>query len=262
MRLLAEYNHIEVCDYRLLPETQIEYPLKSIASSFLSYQLLFSQIHDSKINGTQKERQSITRAAAIESELEFGYSYSGSLGIVLLTKSKRDFWSGNLDASIEALYQSINIQDHDEVRDVARELGGGVVKRIHDWAESNVIGGYSADVRWKLSSGKQMAEVIPRRKMSNVLDLIKSTSDKKVRTFDTVGFLVGGDLVSSSFHFSEPDGDSYKGKIVRDFNVLVPLRLGARYSATMRETSVEHYATEKTDRSYELVSLTPLERAS
>lgn len=261
MRVLAEYNHLEVCDYRLLPETQSDYPLRAITGSLLNYQLLFSQVHDAKKNGIQKSSKSITRLAAAESELEFGYSYSGSLGVVLLTKSKRDFWSGNLDASIEALYEAVNIQDQNEVRDLARALGGSVVKRVHDWSESNVVGGYSADVRWKLSTGKQMAEVIPRRKMAIVLDVISSTSDETVRTFEVSGFLVGGDLVSSSFHFSEPDGESYKGKIVRDFNRLVPMRLGARYSATLRETSVEHYATEKTDRWYELLSLTPLEKA-
>src|SRR4051794_14766407 len=83
-----------------------------------------------------------------ESVLEFGYTYSGSLGIVFLRQGSRDMFAGKFDESIDALYDAMDISNQDDVRDIAQNLGLAVVKRIHDWSEANFKGGFAADVRW------------------------------------------------------------------------------------------------------------------
>src|SRR6516165_2221990 len=75
--------HVEVCNYRLVPEATDGYALAYVSASMLEYQNLFSQIYDAKRNGA-KTRAVIGKDALQESALEFGYSYAGSLGMVLL----------------------------------------------------------------------------------------------------------------------------------------------------------------------------------
>src|SRR5262245_24352207 len=47
----SETKHIEVCNYRLLPEAAENYALPYVSDSMLKYQNMFSQVYDSKKNG-------------------------------------------------------------------------------------------------------------------------------------------------------------------------------------------------------------------
>jgi hypothetical protein len=48
---LASENHVEVCNYRILPERTAHYGVAHVSSSLLSYQNLFSKVHDAIRNG-------------------------------------------------------------------------------------------------------------------------------------------------------------------------------------------------------------------
>ncbi|MBJ6124777.1 hypothetical protein [Microvirga splendida] len=255
--VVAERNQIEICNYRLLPEATERYALPYVSKSLLEYQNLFSQIYDSFKNGL-KARTRIGKEAWDESLLELAYSYSGSLGVVLLATSERDFFEGKLDNSIDALFQILEIDSRSAVRDVAHTLGNAVVKRLHDWSAANIEGGFATDVRWNRSDGKQLGQIINRRQMEVIVDLIEATSDEQTRDIDAIGLLVGGDLNSGSFHFVVPNGSDYRGYLADDFFPDAELTLGKTYIARIRETSTTVYATEKIDQKFELLFLKDL----
>lgn len=252
---LSESARVEVCNYRLLPEATESYGLPFISQSMLEYQNLFTQIHDAKKNGP-KNRAVFGHESIEESMLEFAYSYSGSLGMVFLAKSERDLLSGKLDASIEALYQVLDINSRDTVRDIAKTLGNAVVKRVHDWSNVNVKGGFAADVRWNRSDGRQLGEVIARPRMEKIVEIIEATSEEEKKEISAVGFLIGAHLRSKSFHFVVPNGEDYRGHLAPDFSTDLEMTLGHRYRALIRETKTITYATEKVERKLELLRLT------
>ena len=140
MERIAAINQVEVCQYRMVPIEGASYSLGHVSKSLLEYQNLFSQIYDALKNGT-KNKAIIGKEAAQASTLDFAFSYSGSLGVVLLIQSERTFFEGELDKSIEILYQVLDISDADDVRDMSHNLGRAVVKRVHDWSKANVEGG-------------------------------------------------------------------------------------------------------------------------
>src|SRR5262245_56063891 len=96
---LAEAQRVEICTYRLMPARDAGYGLSSVTRSMFEYQNLFSQVHDAIRNGPKRKAQLGAEASA-ESLLEFGYSYSGSLGVILMVPSDRNLFDGRLDASI------------------------------------------------------------------------------------------------------------------------------------------------------------------
>lgn len=251
---IAEMQHVEVCNYKLLPEATDKYRVLFVSKSLLEYQNLFSQIHDAKRNGP-KQRTSIGKDAFTESMLDFAYTYSGSLGVVLLAQSDRDFFDGNLDPSIDALFTVMEIRDNKSVREVAMSLGNAVVKRVHDWSKANVDGGFAADVRWNRSDGRQLGEVIERDRMERIIEIIEATSDVTSNVLSAQGFLIGGDLSSRSFHFVVPDGDDFRGKLSDEFPSDTEMTLGKRYSASLMETTKLIYSTEKIERRVELLLL-------
>ncbi|WP_454644524.1 hypothetical protein [Bradyrhizobium liaoningense] len=253
----SEQVHVEVCNYRLLPESTSSYALPFVSNSLLEYQNLFSQIHDSKKNGP-KIYASIGKEAFEESILEFAYSYSGSLGVVLLAQNQKGFFEGRLDQSIDALFQVMDIDSRDAVRDIGKALGTAVVKRIHDWSAANLKGGFAADVRWNKSDGKQVGEVINRRRMESIVEIIEATSDEHIEEISATGVLVGGDLGSRSFHFVVPNGEDYRGRLAKEFSYDGDMTLGNVYVAIIKETSTTTYATQKVERQRELLRLRPL----
>jgi len=251
---LSEERHVEVCNYRLLPEVAQGFALPYVSKCLLEYQNLFSQIYDAKKSGP-KGRASIGKEAWDESLLEFAYSYSGSLGVVLLAPNEQDFFGGKLDSSISALFEVLEISSHSAVREVARNLGNAVVKRVHDWSEANIVGGFAADVRWSKSDGRQLGEVIERNKMERIVEIIGATSDEESEEISAYGVLLGGDLGSKSFHFVVPNGDDYRGYLADSFDPDTEMLLGKSYSAWIRVTRTTVYATEAIERKCELLAL-------
>jgi hypothetical protein len=251
---LSESNHVEVCNYRLVPETAKRYALPYVSQSLLSFQFLFTQIYDAFKNGP-KPYATYGQEAFNESVLELAYTYSGSLGVVLLAPSEREFFSGSLDKSIEALFQVIDIDSRDTVRDVAKNLGNAVVKRVHDWSQANIRGGFAADVRFNRSDGRHLGEVIERRRLENIVSIIQATSDEKTEEISVTGMLVGGDIQSGTFHFVVPNGDDYRGKLANEFPPHTEMTLGKTYRARIRETTKLTYATEKLERIVHLMAL-------
>jgi hypothetical protein len=251
---LSALKQIEICNYRLLPEATEHYSLGYVSESLLAYQNLFSQVHDARRNGP-KVRARLDKEALQESALDFAYSYSGSLGVVLFIQNERDFFNGKIDPSIDSLLEVLNIDSRAAVRQIADQLGAAVVKRVHDWSRANIDGGFATDVRWNKSDGHQLGGVVERKKMENIVDLIVATSDEKTRVIEVTGMLVGGDIASGIFHFTVPNGLDYRGHLAEEFLQDTEMLLGKTYSARIRERETMVYATEKVEVVRELIAL-------
>ena len=222
---------------------------------------MFTQIYDALKNGPKLVAR-FGREAQDESTLELAYTYSGSLGVVLFSQSDRDLLTGKLDSSIDALYEVVDVDSRQMVRQVASRLGNAVVKRVYDWSDANIKGHFAADVRWNRSDGRQLGEVIERDRMQEIIHVIDATSDAKTREFEAIGVLLGGNLQSRSFHFLVPNGEgagAYRGHIDAVFDRSNDMTLGKFYRARIHETEKFHFATEKVEHEYKLLSL---ERAS
>lgn len=259
--VLAENDHVEVCNYRLVPVDSRPYAVAAVSLSMLYFQNLFSQVHDAVRNGAK--RISVIGAEALrESLLEFGYSYSGSLGVMLFVPSEKTLFDGSLDASIDALFQVVEIEDQDDVRDVAKALGMPVLKRVYEWSSSNVNGGFSTDLKWRRSDGKFLGEVITRDRMERIVEIIGRTSDVETINHHVTGVLVGMDVKSGRFRLTVPDGEDFAGGLATQFPRDRRFTVNRPYDAHIVESKTTKYATETIERKFELVSLRePREKA-
>lgn len=256
LREVAAKSHVELCNYRIIVENEQKYGLPYVSESLLHYQYTFSQIYDALKNGP-KQRTRLSSDAWNESILEFAYSYSGSLGVVLLAPSERDFFEGSYDSSIEALFQVLDISSQDEVKDVAKALGEAVVKRVHDWSKANVAGGFDVDVRWSRSDGRQLGQVVTKSHMQKISDIISATSDDKTDEIVVSGTLVGIDLQPGLFHLSVPNGEDYRGGLSDEFSRDQLVEVPRRYRATLVKTTRLYYATNKEETKFRLKGLAP-----
>lgn len=253
----SEIQKVEVCNYRLMSEASENFGLAHVSRSLLEYQELFSQIHDANVKGPKSDKF-YGKDTERESMLQFAYTYAGSLGVVLLAPSDRNiFAEGKLDKSINDLFEVMDVSSRAGVREIATRLGNAVVKRMHDWSRANIAGGFATDIRWNRSDGRQLGEVIPTKKLENVVDLIVATSDKKSEELNLHGILVGGDLEGDNFHFAVLQGEAYRGKLAKSFDRSTPMTLGKRYRARILETTSTVYALNKVEKTHELLFLDP-----
>jgi hypothetical protein len=152
----------------------------------------------------------------------------------------------------------MDIDSGDGVRQVAHEYGEAVVKRIHEWSAANVEGGFSADVRWKRSDGRQLGQVIDRARMERIVEFIDATEDVKTEDIPVRGILVAVSFPGRTFHIVEPDGESYKGFFAPEFDVPSQMTVGKIYDASVRVSDTYHYATEQHTKVNHLLRITPL----
>lgn len=254
MENLARQNFIEICNYRIVPMFDNGYRLGHVCKSLFEYQNLFSQIHDSFKNGP-KQKAVIGEEAATESSLDFAYTYSGSLGVVLLTKNERDFFSGSLDEPIETLFKIMDIGDADSVRDLAMARGRAVVKRIHDWSQAHVDAGFSVDIKWKKSDGRLLGQMIDYSQLKQIADVIVLSADSVNSIADIRGVLVGANKEARSFHIVVPDGDTYKGHFDEAFEVPEKMTVGGFYDAQISVSDSYFYATDAHKKANSLLRL-------
>ena len=247
-RHLAAMEHIEICDYRLLPGSVASYAVADVARSMLGYQNLFSQVHDANRNGKRKKAH-IGDEARAESELEFGFSYDGSLGIILLAQSRPTLFDGSLDTSVESMFLALDIAEQGRIRDVSDRWGQAVVTRLHEWSRDNVSGGFSVDIHWQRpSDGRHLGRMVERRSLERIAGAIEATSDTVSVPHHADGLLVGLNVIRGTFHFVVPDGASFQGKLGKDFPRDRLFVINRPYRAQIVESVTEHYATGKVDR--------------
>ena len=87
---------------------------------------MFSQIYDAMTRGP-RDRAGVPPERRQETALEFGYSFSGSLGVVLVMPGQLSLFEGKFDRTLDAINQMFEIQDDDHLRDAARNIGRAAI---------------------------------------------------------------------------------------------------------------------------------------
>jgi hypothetical protein len=252
-------RHLEICRYRLLPDVGNRYTITSVTKSLLDFQELFSQLFDTLKHGL-KQRARISGRVLSETEFDFGFSYPGSLGIAMTAKSSSDlFRAGKFDATVDAFMRVLSVSDEVGVKGLANEMGDAVVKKVYDWASINALSRYSLDITWTTVAGTKKGGYVGSETLGRVADIIRRTSDKEHREFETTGILVAINTIGRRFRFVEPAGEDFSGLIDEGFPLHQQWTVNKAYTAKMSVDAVTEYATQKTEQTYKLLSLEPFE---
>jgi hypothetical protein len=243
--------HKEVCRYRIVPENAQNYSLAAVSKSLLDFQELFSQVYGALITGARK-RARISAEVAADTKFNFAFTYPGSLGVALTLDSEVDLFSNKFDEAVKAISEIVSIDDKDDVRDLAKTLGGAVVTKIYDWSRINFGAGYGIDITWKRTDGTIRGGVIDAPALGRVVDLIARTEDHKNRKVKIKGVLVGINIKSKRFRLVEKDGLDYTGILSDNFPIDRKWAVNTNYEADVTVVEVTKYSTMETKRTYHL----------
>ena len=117
---VAAVEQVDICRYRLVRHTGPGFALQGVSQSLAAFQDAVSYVLDA-ITGKPRQRAGLSRDIMRESELLFGWSFAGSLGVVLLAPSERRLFDTRFDDVVRTLTEAFDTDDNDELRDVARK---------------------------------------------------------------------------------------------------------------------------------------------
>lgn len=250
-------QYLDVCSYRLIPEHSETYSLWALTSTLGNFQDALALVYEAIKTGQRKDRASWSADVAQETALNFGYSFSGSLGFVFTLQNERLLLvDSTLDMAFRQLFEMMKANSSSDLAQYAKSLGVAPIRKLYKWATNHVEAGMSVDIKWQRNAEVRASLVVQQLELIRLREVISQTSDEKEEQLTLRGVLVGGDLVARAFHFDPASGDQIRGRFVESFKTREELRLGHTYTASLIKRIKTHYSTEKEDITWLLVDLT------
>ena len=256
---VASAEQVDICRYRLVQHRVGGFGLTSLSRSLEMFQEAVSYVY-AAVGGTGavKPKGRLTKDDRKESEMLFGYSYAGSLGVVLLAPSERGLFTTRFDDVVKTIGEVFDLRGPNELRDAARKIGAPAISKLFGWAEANYEAGYDLDLRWTNSNQIEAGRYLEARDFGRLAELISATSDVERVLIRTEGTLVGFDSVYATFHLVEPGGESYKGRLGDGFPTHQDWTVNKRYAAVIQSDVMTRFSTDEQTSRFTLVSLQPL----
>jgi hypothetical protein len=242
----------DIIDYRIIQVNE-SYSISSIADSLISFQNVLTAVYDSITSGP-KQRANYSADVKDVTRLGFGYSYPGSRGFILTVKNEQDLFGGQLDSTSVAIENFLEIESLNDAIDASRALGLGAVSEVYKWVKTNAAYGNSVDLNWRHSTKGYTGRFVDIEKFRFLERLFAGAEEREARPREIYGFLVGLDVQTRRFHFVQPQGESFKGKLAADFHS-DPTEVPGSYVASITEIETRVPATGKLLIEHELVRL-------
>ncbi|TXT38183.1 MAG: hypothetical protein FD138_464 [Planctomycetota bacterium] len=257
----AESAGVDVCSYRLFADNEKKtLSAVSIFSAVEAFQNAFSVMFDAIRKGP-KSKAALTPEIKQETEFQFGYAFSGSVGLVLTMTNKQFLVETALDQTMEAMVDMARSASTEDVLQKSRSLGAAVVKAMHGWARNHVNSGLGVDMKWIRGPIQKTRLILELSQLKALTESLAEATEDVTDTIKVIGRLVGFETESQRrFHFRSASGDDIKGSYsalaISDQN---PATAPADYEATFDRKFKKVMATdEEIAPIYYLVKLTPL----
>ena len=233
---LSRAQLVDVCDYKIIPDAWDRYPVKAVADAIGSFQEMFTAFFASAREKRPRHRAVFDADIVQASTLNLGYSYSGSLGLVLYTPSDQFLlFESDQDIAIHAIFELAKQETSTGVRGIAETFGRAPVRKFYEWSQVHVAHEFAADIKWKRGPETKDGRLIQPAELRNVLALINEATDTKEDRIVLEGILVALDVTRRSFKLSFPDSPDIRGDFDEHFNWQVPHEIPGSYRATLRK---------------------------
>jgi len=248
---------IDVCAYRIFPEEESP-TLKALSSVLGDFQNLVSTVYDAIKTAIPKIRARISAEIVAETEFRFGYTFPGSVGVVLTIPNQRLLIGESyLDESLRVISEMAKVHDSPEVLEYAKRLGPASVRSLYKWAYDHAESGLGVDIEWRRQQLIKTRLFAQRPELERLHQIIGLTSEERVSELTVYANLVGVELIRRSFHLKLDTGEDIRGSLAEDIDISEKqtVELPKRYKAHVKKTEKIRYSTEEEDISYNLLNL-------
>lgn len=259
LQVATEQGFVDVCNYRIIPAASGHYPVKSIGLSLATFQdtltSFFASIRDDKPRAQMSKDPEILSA----SELNFGYSYSGSLGVVLYAFNDELFsGSSALDDSIRAIFELSTETDLEKVRANSEKYGKAALRSFYDWSKVQTDSNLSLDIQWTRGKEVKLEKTVQPEHLASVQDILRIARSTDDTPENVTGLLVALNVTGDGYFkmvFAERDRQEISGKLSPDFDRDESHEIPHRYTAKVMRTSTTSMYSDDDKVTWTLISL-------
>ncbi len=248
---------VEVCRYRAFDEQEQSLAAPALGA-IASFQELLSVVYASLKYG-RRTRAIIPFDVAQDTALQFGFAYSGSVGVVLTVRTDTDlFGESYFDDSVDMIFAMAKARDAKAITEFANRLGPGAINALYRWVDGNTSHGLGADIEWRRGDNVRGSLFIQRQELSKLRTAIEQTGGIVETTIKVSGTLVMADADTGRFKFKREGlpmirGTVESGAITRGHEATVP----RAYEARIRKRVRTKFAKGTQETRYHLLALKP-----
>ncbi|HEC65975.1 MAG TPA: hypothetical protein ENI23_11840 [bacterium] len=255
---ISDKEHLDVCSYRLIAEDRDRFSISALSSTLHEFQSMVTDVYEAYRTGPKIKAVRSPKIVQ-ESSFDFAYAYPGSLGFVLTVPRERllgEIFLTTIEKAIDSIFKVVKAKNNEEIHRLAEQIGIASIRSIHKWANSHSQYGVSADIQWKRKQRIRNKLFVETTELEHLGKMIETTSKEKHKEMDIPhAKLVGLDIDLKTFHIKRPDAKDIKGKISDSFNFGKSYTITCYYSVKLIRKTKIHYAYEKEDEVWELLSL-------
>ena len=256
----ANSSFEDICDYRLISETESAFSVSAISATLQSFQYLYSTIFDAIKNGPKK-RSRLGPDVVANSTFHLGYIHAGSLAFRLTVPSERLLAvESDSDIAAKLLGKILQSKSHADVRGLVDTVGVATITRAFELSKIHTDHNLSIRIQWRRKSEEIRDIVIHAEQFERLLGIIEDTSDDIEEGVVLDGRLVGLDVDTNYFHMTFPSADDIKGELSDQFQHDQSRSVPGSYRAQLRKRTYLKYSTGVESVSWALIGLDQIDK--
>ncbi len=249
---------VDICDYRIIPDGSGSYAISAVTSALHDFQDLVTLVFDA-ITSKPKQRARLDPDVVAKTQFDFGFSYSGSLGVVLTVPNERLLAiDSDLDRAVSAVFSLMKVQSADAIKEVAANYGVPTIRKLYSWSKIHRDFGLSSEIKWVRENVTKRSVLAQPQELDAVCKIIESKSEKQIDTIKLTGTLVGINVTRRTFMLEFPHADSITGTLAKEFDTTKLITVNHRYTASLQKQTVIQYASDKDEISWILNEIAEL----
>jgi len=250
---------IEICDYRIIPEGKDSYALSAVTTALHSFQELVTLVFDA-ITDKPKQRARLDADVIQKTRFDFGFSYSGSLGIALTVPNERLLAvDSDLDLAIDAVFNLMKVDSAEQIKDAATMYGRPSVRKLYIWSKVHSDFAMGADIKWVRGSSIRKEMLAQYQELARICEIIEVIPVESVEPVTLQGILASWDTVHKRFILNVPEGKPVSGIFGKEIDAHAPRTVqGDRYEVKLLKRTRTTYISDDEDIVWEIVSATEL----
>ena len=239
----ANNSFDDICDYRLIPETDSYLSISSIGETLQSFQYLYSTIFDA-IRYGPKKRARLGPDVVANSTFNLGYIHAGSLAFLLTVPSERLLGvESDSDRAADLLGMILRSESHADVRGLVDTVGVATITRAFELSKVHSKYQLSNRIQWMRNKEEIRDIVIHAKQFETLCGIIDETGDEQEEDVVLSGRLVGLDVETNYFHMTFPDAEDIKGTLSDQFQHDQSRSVPGIYKAELRKQTHLKYST-------------------
>jgi hypothetical protein len=249
---------LDVCSYRLFADPT-HTTLRGMVDTLGAFQSLFTLTYDAIKSGPKRIAR-VDSESAHQSAFSFGYSFTGSLGIVLTMPKELILLpgiAGSLDNAIQVVLSLVRADDSETVLGYARDLGPAPIRALYRWADAHVRSGLGAEIEWRRSTELRARALLQTPELQRLQGVLGATSEIDEEVIEVTAQLVGANVQARTFHLRSPEVE-IRGRFIDAIDPEHTVELPKTYHAQIRRTTKTYFSTEEEETTYVLLALRPV----